>query len=176
MSAYEAIPIVATNTAITEPLVSIGELNAWLPGRNIATGDVFATTILNAASLLVRDAGNSEWTPTTVPPRAKLIATLLAKNYYLNPEGILAETTGPLSERKIDDVVRGMVLTDAEKEELAALADKVIPGSAGGAEIYVIPTENLGGSISRPLTRYVYDSNGMLFPWDSPDDNLEPLT
>lgn len=167
----------------TDPLLSTAELETWLrlaPGA-LAT-DAFAIAVIGAASLLVREAGDVNWTDApapvapdvAVPPRAKLIATLKAKTYYENPDGNKSETTGPISETKIADVVHNMTLTDEEKAVLAALAGILVPGTPG-AGLWIQP---VGGADEAwlPDDWYVTDQSGSDWeiPWASLGDNLYP--
>lgn len=165
--------------APTGPLLTIAELSIWAQ-RDIDADDPFANSVIDAASMLVRLYGSANWTIESAPPRAKLIATLMARDYFKNPDRITSEGVGPLSERRIDDVARGMVVTDAEKAELAALAagSPIVQPAGGGAELWSITTTRgvVEMDRGRPVggTRYAYDSNGMLFPWSAIGDNLEP--
>lgn len=155
------------------PLVSTAELETWAqrpPGS--LTNDPFAIAVLGGVSILVRDAGSADWTSATMPARAKLIAIIAAKNYFLNPTGLKSETTGPLSETRIDDVVHNMELSDTQKAELAELAGEVVAGASGG--LWVQPTTS--GRMSRPDDVFVTDQSGSdwMIPWARIGDHLYP--
>lgn len=125
---------------MTEPtppdlLVTSAELEGWLP--DVAPGslaeDVFTLKVLWGVSVLVRDAGLASWTHDNLPDRARLIAQILAKNYYEHPTGVIADTTGPITERYIEAVVHSMELMPEQEEILARLAAEAVdtPGDMG---------------------------------------------
>ena len=168
----------------TDPLLTTGELETWaqLPVGQLAA-DAFAMVIIAAASLIVREAGSMHWTRVTpvvepdlaVPQRAQLIATLKAKTYILNPTSNISEGTGPLSERKIDEVVHNMRLTLEEELILANLAgeDGITPAGGG---LWVQPTL-MGDGLALDDDFYVTDSE-FASDWEIPfarlGDNLYP--
>lgn len=121
---------------MAEPLIDRDELTKWLRSNAPDPSDIemsdFLDVVVAAAEITVRAAGAETWTVLTAPPRARLIALLLAKNYFENPDQLISESVGPLSERRVDDVVRGMRLTEEEQAELARLAG-LEPLSDGGA-------------------------------------------
>lgn len=111
----------------TEPLTTMAELAKWvqlpeIPAEKIA----FAEMVLAGVAVVIRHYGSKWWTiqtdPVNIPPRAKLIADLKAKNFYEHPTGAVSETVGPLSERYLDEVVKQIELTDGEIALLAELA------------------------------------------------------
>lgn len=161
-----------TTPDIHEALLTTAELEVWArrPAGSL-TGDSFAIAVINAASLLVREAGDLTWSLTTVPQRARLIAIVVAKNYFINPDGLKSETTGPLSETRIDDVVHNMSLTEAQKTELAGLAGEPVPGEGG---LWVQPTGQ--GRLTRDTTVFVTDQSGTdwMLPFVAVGDHLYP--
>lgn len=123
---------------MAEPLIDRAELLVWLrgtgnaPDLDDADAVAFLEVVTQAAEIVVRGAGSEGWTLADSPPRARLIALLMAHDYFANPDRLVSESTGPLSERRVDDVVRGMNLTDEQRGELAVLAGAP-PAATGGA-------------------------------------------
>lgn len=137
---------------MAEPLIDRDELTKWLRSNAPDPSDVemsdFLDVVVAAAEIVVRDAGSADWTLATVPPRAQLIATLMAKDYFENPDRLISETIGPISERKVDDVVRGMRLSDDERTILAELAGLSPAISTGAGRLWT-----LGGTDERTVVR-----------------------
>lgn len=148
-------------------LLTIADLSVWVRDTLDAT-DEFAHRIIAGASLVVREtAGHPEWTVATVPARAHLIACLLAKRSYQNPDAVVRSGVGPLSEAIVEDYARTMELTPAEKAELQEIGGQS-PSGGGGGEIYFM---NLGGADPVETdTRYLMDSNGVPLLYHEPGD------
>jgi hypothetical protein len=123
----------------TAPLIDREELLVWLRGTGNAPADDdmeandFLDVVIAGAEIVVRSAGLETWALPDAPGRARLIATLMARDYFANPDRNISETTGPISERRVDDVVRGMNLSEAERAELALLAGNAPPVAENGA-------------------------------------------
>lgn len=154
-------------------LVTPQDIEAWgqlTPGSLV--NDVLAIRICNGVSVLVREAGSPDWTAATIPPRAKLIAEIKAKNYYLNPTSLVQEGVGPISERRLDEAVHNMALTEAERATLAELA-----GAAGTSDtgLWVQPTGR-GDALIGQEDVFVTDQSGSdwMIPWARLDDHLYP--
>ncbi len=158
--------------AATDPLMTLGELADWTR-REIPQEEPFAKLVIQATSGLIRLHGDSNWTYSTLPPEARTIMALVTKNYYLNPEGIIAETTGPLSERKLEDFVRNMTLTDEEKITLARVAGKEPHLPLAGGRLWTVSTRREDVRC-QPLDLYLRDSHGSdwMIPWVSLGENL----
>jgi response regulator RpfG family c-di-GMP phosphodiesterase len=127
-----------TPPEVPDLLVTPADLAAWLPDVTTAEldGDEFTLKVLWGVSILVRDAGSAAWTRATAPERALLIAQIVAKNYYEHPTGVIADTTGPISERYIDAVVHSMELMPEQIEVLERLAQAAEFRDAGtGAHV-----------------------------------------
>lgn len=156
----------------SDPLFTVDEMQDWTPGRTIAPDDSFALVLIAATSLVIRDAGDSAWTAATVPERAKLIAILLARDYYVNPDQLISETTGPLTERRVESVVRQITLNEEEKDILAKLASKPLPSKG---QLFTI-TMVRGAALEEPAY-HVTDSSGTDWeiPWLNPEDHGGPL-
>jgi hypothetical protein len=103
-----------------EPLTTLQELAVWTQQPAISEDDEpFALKVLGAVAVEVRAAGSIYWTHATIPPRAKKIADLVAKNFYEHPSGETNETPGPLNSGYIDGVLVQAELTPEQKAVLA---------------------------------------------------------
>lgn len=162
-----------TTPGVSEPLITVAELEIWTqnaPGSLV--GDPFAQAIIGGVSLLVREAGSLDWTVDTVPDRARLIAILVAKNYFLNPTELKSEGTGPLSESR--DIVQHMELAEDQKAILAQLAGEPDP-TAQGKGLWVQPTAPAYRSVYAEDV-FVTDQSGTdwMIPWARIGDHLYP--
>lgn len=162
-----------------DPLFTTAEMATWAQRTpDEVAADPFATVVIEAASHLIRDYGLASWTAGNVPYRAKLIGLLLARNYYVNPDRENSSNVGPIGSRLVDDVVRGLNLTDEEKAELAALA-AAETGQPDTSGLWVQSTTR--GDMETDMrpryaaTRYAQDSNGILLPWLDENDHLQPV-
>lgn len=155
-----------TEPVVTPPdlLVTATELEVWTqqPAGSLAD-DAFTLKVLWGTSVLIRDAGVSTWTNATIPDRAKLIAIMVAKNYYEHPTGVISDTTGPISERYIDAVVHSMELMPDQAETLARLAAEEAPAADGDfGDLQVLSTTRgpLETGRRRRGTLFLRDSQG----------------
>lgn len=90
------------------------------------TDDPYTDIITESASQIVRDtAGRSSWGvdplgegETAAPPRARITALWLAKRAWLDTGNLQRRTAGPISDTFFESGVRGLDLTDAEREWL----------------------------------------------------------
>lgn len=115
---------------MNEPLTTLPELAIWTQQEEISVDDEpFATKILQAVAVEVRSAGSIYWTHDTITPRAKVVADIVAKNFYEHPSGEKNETIGPLNSGYVDWVLQQVSLTDDQKAILAVEA-----GDDGDAE------------------------------------------
>lgn len=106
-----------------EPFTTLTELAVWVQLPEIPEDQVqFANIVLGATAVVIRDKGSKYWTRTTIPARVKLLADLKAKNFFEHPTGAVSETTGPISERYLDEVVQQLQLTEAEELLVAGYA------------------------------------------------------
>lgn len=115
---------------ITEPLLTQERLAIWAQERPLLDPE-FADLVIEAVSVLIRRAGSLFWTAADIPPRARDIAYIVAKDYYLNPRQLRQETTGPLQESLDNSVLNGISLTEEQKFELASLVEDA-PGEHDG--------------------------------------------
>ncbi len=143
----------------TEPLLSTERLAIWAQQRPLEDPD-FAAMVIDAVTVLLRQYGDSDWVMSTLPPRARDIGYIVAKNYYLNPRQLRQETTGPLQESLDATVLTGLNLTIEQQQELAALAGNQ-PGQVDGLAIL----ETTRGPVEthrtlRPRNVVIFDERG----------------
>jgi hypothetical protein len=108
---------------ITLPLLTLPRLAVWAEEYDGLERPEFAAQIIESVSVLLRTYGDPFWDVTTIPPRARDIGYIVAKDYYLNPRQLRQETTGPLQESLDNSVLNGINFTEEQKLELARLAD-----------------------------------------------------
>lgn len=115
----------------TEPLLTQARLSIWAqeaPLQDPALADL----VIEAVSVLLRLYGSPSWTMVNLPPRARDIGYIVAKDYYLNPRQLRQETTGPLQESVNNSVLNGINFTEEQKAELASLVDDQPAGQVDG--------------------------------------------
>lgn len=119
---------------ITKPQLAV------VARESISPTDAFADWVIQAASLVVMEtAMHLDWTAGTAPDMAKLICMKLAVRTYLNPDAVISDTIGPISETKVADYARTLELTKQEIASLVALqGDGDGPGLSSG--LWVQPT------------------------------------
>lgn len=108
-------------TTPAEPLISIEALRSWTQ-EQIPADDPFAGNILMGVSIRLWQYGDKDWTRDTLPPAARLIGELKAKNYFQHPTGASREQVDVISETFINDVLMGLTFTEIEQNELRDLA------------------------------------------------------
>ncbi len=131
-----------------------------LPGNVIpAERQPFASMIIDLTSSLVQDtAGHEEWTTETVPFRAKMIALLVAKRSYQNPDGVIVEgAIGPIGGDRVTDLqAAGLYLTETEEATLI--------GFRGDGTAATDPNRmwvlQVSGGLPETPTGYVFDDSG----------------
>jgi hypothetical protein len=140
-------------------LLTIQELSIWLRQPVEQLDVAFAAVVIEGVSLLVREAASHpEWEAGTVPPRAKLIASVASMRNYNNPDAVAAEgSIGPIGgNRYVEDYARSFELTASEIETLQGMAgEDEIPGSS--ADMWILPTTR-GDKPVAPL--YLNDQYG----------------
>jgi hypothetical protein len=150
-------------------LLTVADLRTWTRDASIADDDPFAGAVIEGVSLLVSETANHpEWDAATVPARAKLIACLVAKRNYLNPDAVRSTSVGPVSEQTLDDFVRTMELTEAETSALQAMAgDGGTPGSS--SDLWLLPT---GKPSETDVPFYLPDwpKGSLIGPFATPDE------
>ncbi len=120
----------APTPAPTDPLLTPQRLSTWAQETPLSD-PALADLIIEAVSVLLRQFGSPTWTMETLPPRARDIGYIVAKDYYLNPRQLRQETTGPLQESVNNSVLNGINLTEEQKAELASLTTTT-PGQVDG--------------------------------------------
>lgn len=144
---------------LTEPLLTQTKLAVWAQESPLSDATL-ADSIIESVSVLLRLYGDRNWTMETIHPRARDIGYIVAKDYYINPEQLRQSTTGIIQQAPDNSVLNGLNFTDAQKAELASLAD-VTPDTIEGLftmEITRGPVET-----HQPIndgTVYVYDTRG----------------
>lgn len=141
-------------------LVSVAQLEVATqntPGSLV--DDAFVAWVLEEASGLVCDtAHHPEWEDdiTLAPRTAKRICLLVAKRTYENPGAVVVEGgVGPIGgDRVLDTQAMGLMLTEAEEEELVDLRGG--PGNDPNG-LWIQPI-NDGTATDR--TAYLFDSSG----------------
>lgn len=142
-------------TIVTTAQLEVATQNA--PGSLV--DDAFVDWVLEEASGLVCDtARHPEWEldPTTAPRTAKRICLLVAKRTYENPGAVVMEGgVGPIGgDRVLDAQAMGLMLTEAEEEELIDL--RGMPGSDPGG-LWLQP---INDDRNRDRTAYLFDDSG----------------
>lgn len=155
-------------------LVSTAELEVWTqqPAGSLAD-DPFTLKVLWGTSVLIRDHGYEGWTSATIPDRAKLIAIVTAKNYFEHPTGVIADTTGPITERYIEEVVHSMTLMDDQITILERLAADAVdtPGDMGALQVLSTTRGPLETGRGRRGTIFLRDAQGNAIAYaDAADD------
>lgn len=150
----------APDTVSTEPLLTQARLSTWAQEKPLQDPDL-ADLIIESVSVLLRMYGSPAWTQQTLPPRARDIGYIVAKDYYLNPRQLRQETTGPLQESVDNSVLRGINLTEEQKAELATLVLDAPAGAVDG--IWTMGWTRGPVETNRSHTRgtvIVYDTRG----------------
>lgn len=142
-------------------LVSIDQFATWTR-QDIATvaADPFATLVLQTATEIVCDAASQpNWElqspPVVVPRKAVRICMFLAGRTYLNPDGTVSESVGPLNERRPEAMAMAAANMQLLPGELADLASLVPDGPAG---LWVQPTTRADAAEDNVV--YLPDNSG----------------
>ncbi len=143
----------------TDPLIDAQRLSLWAQERPLQDLE-FAEAVIDAVSTLIRSAGSALWSAATIPARARDIACIVARDYYLNPGQLRSETIGPLTETRAESVLRGLSLSEDQRAELAGLAADVDP-TAGVDGLWTLSTTR--GPVEMSRTRV----GGNVVIWDT---------
>lgn len=142
-------------------LISIATFATWarqpIP---VVAADQFATLVLQTATEIVCDtADQPNWElqspPVTVPRKAQRVCMFLAGRTYLNPDGTISTSVGPLNERVPEQMAlaaANMQLLPSEIELLQTL------GPDGGTGLWVQPTTRYDPA--EDTTVYLADDSG----------------
>lgn len=139
-------------------LETLEHLATWT-GKDpaVVVADPFATMVMERATELVIEKAEipSTWEvdPSLVPSRAKTICLLVAARTYTNRRSVISNSVGPISETLMAQMAAAMQLTEAEAEELAAMAgaDNAYGGlwvisTTRGTDVPIIDNVNLPDS------------------------------
>lgn len=142
-------------------LISIEQFAIWAR-QDVATvaADPFATLVLQTATEIVCDeAEQPNWEiqspPVVVPRKAKRICMFLAGRTYLNPDGTVSESVGPLNERRPEAMAMAAANMQLLPGELADLESLVPDGPSG---LWVQPTTR--ADAAEDTTVYLPDDSG----------------
>lgn len=121
--------------------------------------DPFALDLIDKLSQLICYlGGHPDWTLTAgadrVPIDVEMVMLQVAKRSYENPDQIVQETTGPLSERKLDVAAMFMELTDSERATITRHNPAGDPNTPA-SELFVIVTTR-GEETQMPQTSPLY--------------------
>jgi hypothetical protein len=152
-------------------IITPAEFATWCQATVEAiNADAYALMVMDLVSAqIVAEAGRPDWDgPLTTPVRVKLMALVVGRRAYLNPDQEVAQAVaGGPSVRMIDAAAAGVYLTDEEKTELARLAAIDDPNpSPFSPDLWVLPTG--GGELEKPL--FLADNSGSdwLIPYLDP--------
>lgn len=152
------------------PLAAVSDLAAWV-GRDIPANDPRAGAVLSHASTRVRTYAGLTWTDANnalieVPDVVREVTVRVAGRAWSNREELDSVTLDDGTKRW--GAVRGLVLTDEDREDLAQFRGNVAPAGFG-----VIRTTR--GDDLYPDDIYVPTGpppSGYPFPWYAADDPL----
>ena len=156
-------------------LITLQELATWAR-QDVGTvsADPFAALVVQTATEIVCDtAEQPNWelqTPAVaVPRKAKRVCMFLAGRTYLNPDGTIAESVGPLSERRPEEMAMAaanMELLPAEEELLLTLMPD------GGTGLWIQPTTRFDAVEDEVV--YLADDSGSDWhiPYGDPNTTL----
>lgn len=101
-------------------LITFAELATWTQSDvDEVTADPFAEEVLDKVSGLVRFlSGQPDWEPETTPFDARLVALVVAKRSYANPDQEKASSVGPIHGTVLDVAAMLLDLTDTERATL----------------------------------------------------------
>lgn len=115
-------------------LISYRELAIWTQNDvDAVSEDEFAQEVVDKVSGLVRFlAGQPGWEPETLPYDAKLVALVVAKRSYANPDQEVSSGVGPINSRVLDVAAMLLDLTDSERKTLTKYNPDGDPSGDGG--------------------------------------------
>lgn len=101
-------------------LITFSELATWTQSDvDAVTVDPFAIEVLDKVSGLIRFlSGHPEWELADTPFDARLVALVVAKRTYGNPDQEVASNVGPIGGRVLDVAAMLMDLTETERTTL----------------------------------------------------------
>lgn len=145
-------------------LITLAELDVWIPDETLDVNNARAKIVISAASLLVCEtAGHPEWTPLTAPGRAILITTQLAKRAYLNPDAERSFSLGPLGGSTVEDYARTLELTPYERGILEGYNPAGTPEEQAAGFIFSLGTYNRRVGIASSVVLNDTSGSGLLY-------------
>lgn len=169
-------------TDVEGALLTERELALWTQTTEAAiAADPFAAEVREKVSAYVRSVAKQTietWTLANLPADVKVIVLWMAKRTYQNPDQIVQEGVGPLSERRLDEAAMGMALTESERQTLEDYANSSSGGVGGG--LYTISIDDTARDSQVPVTVFVPDDSysdwylPVFSPGDPGDPNLYP--
>lgn len=119
-------------------LAQVSDLAAWV-GRDIPAADPRAGAVLSHASTRVRTYAGQSWTNVdgslaTVPDVVRDVVVRVAARVWRNPEDLDSVTLDDGTKRW--GSTRGLVLTDEDREDLAAYRPNGMPNGIGTLGTY----------------------------------------
>lgn len=148
-----------------DPILDTARLAIWAR-ENPLEDQEFAELVCEAVDNALRDKGDPYWTRENIPRRARDIGYFVAANYYLNPDLLRSESTGPTSETRAEIALTGIDFTEDQIAELERLANPDIEGDQKFGGLSVLSTSRgplETGQRNRGRSRgdtYIYDERG----------------
>lgn len=115
------------------PLATVSDLAAWV-GREIPDNDPRAGAVLSHASTRVRSFTRQTWDAADVPDAVQAVTVRVAARAWQNPENLDSVTVDDGTKRW--GVVRGLALTDEDREDLAPYVINPTPYGIGILSTY----------------------------------------
>lgn len=138
-------------------LITTAELATWTQNDPAEVAeDPYALEVLEKVSGLVRFiAGQPEWELATTPFDARLVALMVAKRSYANPDQEVSSNVGPIGSRVLDVAALLLELTESERATLVKYNADGDP-SAASSGLWVLHT-TVGPEVKVEEVLYVGD-------------------
>lgn len=162
-------------------LITVSELATWTQNDPTKVAeDPYAIEVLDKVSGLVRFlAGHPEWEIATTPFDARLVALMVAKRAYANPDQEVSSNVGPIGSRVLDVAALLLDLTETERATLTGYNPDGDPSGAAGG-LWVFHT-TVGPEVTTEAVLYVGDDQQInldstnaapewMIPMFNPDD------
>lgn len=160
-------------------LLTLQTLARWTQSdEDEVVADPFAIDLIDKLSQLLCFLGaHPNWTldpgPDRVPIDVEMIMLQVAKRSYENPDQIVQESVGPLSERKIEAAALFMDLTDDERKTVTKYNPDGDPDGEDGAGIVFTIATTRGDETTLPQTSPLYIGDNQQINLDISDDPRE---
>lgn len=101
---------------MANPLLTNSEMALWCATTEaVIASDPYAQEVREKVSQLIRlKAGHPEWDDASAPVDVRMVAIVVCKRTYLNPDQEVSSNVGPLGSRVLDIAALATELTDAE--------------------------------------------------------------